>query len=538
MVRAALDQFRLLVVDRPILLALLVAACAALWLRSDPVYRRTAAWLGRSGPRWLAAAAALALAYYAGVVLWYVLIDDFLDFAEPSIPAVAWVFRQGGPLYHDPDSAARYSLVYGPMLYAIHALALDMFGPSVIASKLVGGAAALGSIGCTYVLLRSVSTGRLALILTGVEAATLLMFRNFSFWTRPEPLLLLGVSAGLLAARSSSRLAAVGVAALAAGVCVNLKISGVLYVLPVLAVLQMRHGAAALAIAAAGAAAVAALPFGLPTVSLRNYLVWLDYSGRNGLRLWSLRFNVEWAAFLMLPAAAWPYLEDRRWLRTQAPLLASLAIAIAGVALIAAKPGAGFYHLMPFAPVVLYFSASLIARLPAEDLRSREAIALGAGFAFALVPVAAYQQYDFIRTVVPGTAAEIRADLRDTTAEFPDRTLAVGYGGAFRVSFERVWPVFRGNPYLIDAPAVTEYQLSGLAMPEATYEAIRTCAIDVWLIPRGAAPFDVPNGYFLDAYTPLFDDRFRRTFATSYELTAHTQYFDIWICRAGGAGPA
>jgi hypothetical protein len=538
MVRAALDQFRVLFVDRPILLVLLVAACAALSLRPDPAYRRAAAWLDGSGARWLAAAAALALAYYAGVIAWYVQIDDFLDFAEPSVPAVAWVFRQGGPLYHDPDSAARYSLVYGPMLYAIHALALDAFGPSVIASKLVGGAGALGAIVCTYLLLRQISTKRLALILTGVEAAVLLMFRNFSFWTRPEPLLLAAVSAGLLAARSSSRLAGIGVVALAAGVCVNLKISGVLYILPVLAVLRMHHGAAAVAIAAAGTAAIAALPFTLPTVSLRNYLTWLDYSGRNGLRLWSLRFNVEWAAFLMLPAAAWPYVEDRRWLRAQAPLAASLAIAIAGVSLIAAKPGAGFYHLMPFAPVVLFFSASLIARLPAEAMRSREALALGAGFAFALVSVAAYQQYDVIRTLRPGTAAQIRADLQETAAALPDRTLAVGYGGAFRVSFERVWPVFRGNPYLIDAPAVTEYQLSGLAMPEATYEAIRGCAIDVWLIPRGTAPFDVPNGYFLHAYTPLFDDRFRRTFAASYELVDRTRYFDVWMCRTGGAGPA
>jgi hypothetical protein len=214
-----------------------------------------------------------------------------------------------------------------------------------------------------------------------------------------------------------------------------------------------------------------------------------------------------------------------------------MAAAIAAVAMLAAKPGAGTYHLMPFVPIALMVAARVLVAVPVGALLTREAMAIGSAFLAALASVAAYQQYDFIRTVAPGEARAIRDDLRDTASTLSGRTIAVGYGGTFRPSFERVWPVFWGHPYLIDAPAVTEYQLSGLGLPDATYDAIRRCAIDVWLIPKDAKPFDVPNGYFLSRYTPLFDERFRETFVRAYAPVRQTTYFDVWTCRAhqGGA---
>ena len=86
--------------------------------------------------------------------------------------------------------------------------------------------------------------------------------------------------------------------------------------------------------------------------------------------------------------------------------------------------------------------------------------------------------------------------------------------------------------YLIDAPAVQEHQLSRLPFPQATIDAIRQCRADVWLVPRGAEPFVGPNRYPAVDLASLFPDAFRTAFHAAYVADGHTDYFDVWRCRA------
>jgi len=119
----------------------------------------------------------------------------FFDNAEPTIPGVAWLFHIARPLYHAADSPERYSHVYGPLAFISHGWILALLGPGIRVSKSRGIAAGVGSLAILYVLLRRVATWRRALVLTGVCALELLLFRHYSYWIRPARLRSSGPSA-------------------------------------------------------------------------------------------------------------------------------------------------------------------------------------------------------------------------------------------------------------------------------------------------------------------------------------------------------
>ena len=110
--------------------------------------------------------------------------------------AVGWLFIRGEPVYHAAGSAERYAHIYGPVAFMAHGLILGLFGPSITASKWLGAGAALASLGLLFLALRSVLIAPRSMALTGICATLLLGFRNYSFWTRPEPLQLFCVAAG------------------------------------------------------------------------------------------------------------------------------------------------------------------------------------------------------------------------------------------------------------------------------------------------------------------------------------------------------
>src|SRR4030095_3367520 len=153
-----------------------------------------------------------ALRCYVFVSFWYASDPLFADTAEPTMVAIGWLFHVGQPVYHAGSASDRYSLIYGPIAFMAHGFALATFGASITVSKVLGAVAGVASVGGTYLLLRrATSTAKRALVFTGLYAVMLLLFRQYSFWTRPEPLELVAVSVALaLAARGGSSLSSSG----------------------------------------------------------------------------------------------------------------------------------------------------------------------------------------------------------------------------------------------------------------------------------------------------------------------------------------
>jgi hypothetical protein len=209
-------------------------------------------------------------------------------------------------------------------------------------------------------------------------------------------------------------------------------------------------------------------------------------------------------------------------------LLGTLAGAMGLVSIAASKPGAGPLHLLPFVPLL----GHAIATSPPVIERRDSTASLLLGFGLVASVIALQSQVLLIRTVA---ARDLNAAILDVDRVADDhggRRIAVGYAGTSYLSQARVEAVFRTNEYLIDASAVQEHRLAGLELPAATIKAIDSCLIDVWLIPRGAEPFDVPSAYSPRGPRDVFPQSFRSMFLTRYIRTSRTSNFDVWTCRA------
>ena len=142
----------------------------------------------------------IALYTFAGAA--YLCSPAYSDHIEPSIAAVSWYHVSGAPLYPSADAAAQYALPYGPLLYLVNGITLQLAGPSVFASKLAGLLAALLSL----ILLARALARRTRRVVPVVAAVALgyLAFGTMTFWARSEPLLLLLVAVSLKAGISPS----------------------------------------------------------------------------------------------------------------------------------------------------------------------------------------------------------------------------------------------------------------------------------------------------------------------------------------------
>jgi len=475
-----------------------------------------------------------ALLSFIATSVWYASDPHFFDAAEPSIPAVGWLFLTGQPIYHAIDSAERYVHIYGPLAFMAHGAVLGMFGPEIAAAKFFGVATAFASLAIVYVLVRQHLKARPAAALTGGYALVLLAFRNASYWTRPEPLQLLAVAASLmfaLSARTGSSL----LTGIASGLLWNMKFTGPLYSLPIFVVLQLRLGWWACVTALLTAATVAAAPFVLfDNVSLANYLDWIRLSANTGLLLSLLRQNIEWAVFMglplllsyyALPAERRPGDAEWRW-----GLLALLAGTV-GVIIAASKPGAGPYHLMPLLPIAAVFAARPLGRLtgstPLDPIVRRAA----AAFITAAALVATAQQSHFMSIMSERRERTEMADVEQFVAAHPG-TVEMAYGQTEALALVRPILVFRNNSYLIDQPAVREHHLQGLPLPPATLAAIASCRVNYFLVPKGESPFAARNAYAAVFRQPIFPDALRAAFHQRYRRVGDTNYYDVWQCVA------
>ena len=110
----------------------------------------------------------------------------------------------------------------------------------------------------------------------------------------------------------------------------------------------------------------------------------------------------------------------------------------------------------------------------------------------------------------------------------------MGYSRSYPLTFYRPTLVFAGNPLILDAPALEDMQLSGLAIPQATIDYIKSCQAQIWLIPKGEEPFVMPNIYADARIFPernLFEDDFRQAFLQEYKRVGSSEYYDLWACR-------
>jgi Dolichyl-phosphate-mannose-protein mannosyltransferase len=481
------------------------------------------------------AAAVSAIAIYAAIALWYLLLDGFFDHAEPSVAAVAWLFHVGKPIYHAADAAERYAHIYGPFAFVIPGVSLSWFGPGLVQAKLPSTAAGLLTIVMVYRLARSVMTRTAALGLAAVFTIAVMAFRNLSFWIRPDSFLMFFSAVALLGATMRRPILGALVAGVASGVMADLKLTGPLYALPALGILIATGGWRSMAIAGFAALATAIWPFlALDNASFENFRHWFEISARNGLRFQTLRQNIDWALFVLVPTV--PLLVarlDGRLDRTRTGGLCGLALGTTAVVIAASKPGAGPDHVMPFLPAVFYLAALYFG--VAAQGREQSGVRFGVpAFVLTASLIAIAQQVYLVTWCSPVEGLRLSADLGRFVDAHPNRTVAMGFSRIGELlGYVRPVLVFRTDAYPLDAPAIQEYQMSGLELPDATMRALANCGTEYWLFPKHGVPFSAMSIYPFMNRRPLFPDAFKQSFAQRYERVEDTQYFQVWRCRQG-----
>ncbi len=504
---------------------------------------------GGRGVRWSERAVRLARLPAAAAVAWLLLLawgylayPGYLDHAEAMVASVAWLLDRGEPLYHALDAPERYTILYGPLLYEAGHAVMALLGPSLWASKLPGALALTATLGAAGLALhRGGRPWRETLAPLGLLAFLLLYFLQYSFWNRPDPAILaLSALAAWLAlgGEGASRSPAPRALALGllGGLLLHLKAHAAVYAAP-WALFYLLDAGRPLRVVAAGALGAAAgllLPLLPAGISLPAYLAWLQAAVGHGLSLELLVLDLALGSALLVPLAllagrAWPVLgwPDRA-------LVLSFGLAVLAVCLVAAKPGSGPHHLMPFLPGALVLGDRLLrrqspGRAPAAlRLRVRTGLLL---LVLAFLPAVAVNSVFVLANLGQVTALrEARGEIESALARHPGRTLAMGYGGeaSYHKTALRPLLVFAGQPYLLDAVAMMDMKKSGLALPDTTLRALSGCRFDLWLIPAGEAPFSKRDFY---SGAALFDDALVEAFREAYARVEAGRHFDLWACR-------
>jgi hypothetical protein len=510
--------------DHPLVLALaLFAVLHFLWPR-----------LGANALTLAGTIAGLALAAFAAILVTYLRYPAYFDRVEPAVTSVSWLFMaRGYPLYPAPDDPHRYAHVYGPVLFLIEGGVLRLLHPSLLVSKMVGAVAAAASLGAVFVACRRYTDTRIALTAAGAVAAAGLAFQVVAYWNRPDPLLLLLVTMATAATVSSWR-PAVWVVAIAAGLAANLKITAALYFVPLVPLLLARYPLPLLMVGAAVSAATLIAPFLLPRVDVASYWYWLRYCTGGTLVARSLLSNLEYSVVLLLPALATAAFGWRRLAVEGRWTVAALVAATVGVAVLAAIPGAGPYHLLPFAPMAILFAV----RSAPDAIATARLVPMLAAAGLVLAGIGGFQQYRVLASLEWDQAAHLRASADDVRAAFPDARVALLYGGDKAVSsMVRPLFVFDRDPYIVDGPAVMDHQMGGIEVPPGTAALLDRCAIDVALIPTRTRPLSTRNLYPSTGHREAFAGAFADTFARRFRLVETRGSFDVYRCQPATAGP-
>jgi hypothetical protein len=482
----------------------------------------------------------VSLLLYLGQIIVYLFYPGFVDHVQTTIAVMSYMAVHGRDLYPSPDGAGIYGMPYGPILFLVDGLGLRL-DPSILASKLPGLAALLGTLAAMWKLLRWKLRDRSAAYLAVATLVVLLLpYGLFAYWNRPESFLLLCAALALSALRLP-RVQAELVVGLMLGLAAGLKLHGFVFAAPAALALigrgaSLRQKAESLLLQTVAAAVVLLAPFALSNVSLANYGHYLSMAAGHGLDIEMLGTSLALAAAFAGPPAllyAWrrPSLAAQdRW------LLFGFLAAMAVAALVAGRVQAGPYHILPMIPVALYATAvvagpALVGRpLP---LAQRNFWAAGLMLAILAGGTGFLRNYGGLSVVEylenRPAMTDAMAELGDLAERYPAAQMAVSDDDHYWLAMQDAVLVMRSGRIAIDYATWMDLVLVG-ADSGRLMQFIDRCQVPVWIMPTAGTPFSLSSIY---THGPLFSDEFRRRFLANYVEVETGRFYRVWNCRTG-----
>ncbi len=495
---------------------------------------------GRWGGSLLLWFSVVVLLIYTALIIWYISFNHFSDHIEASITSVSWMFyAHQMPLYHSIDSAERYSMMYGPMLYLVYTAALAVFGASLITIKALPGVCALLSLVILFLALKRLTTSKVALLATGLTGLGYLLFGTISFCARGDAMMLLLESLLLYGLVCLSGIPCFILMFLVAGLFINFKIHAWIYLLPFFALFCKRFNFWRLLLALCFAAAVAALPFCLSSkISFNNYLLWIYWTGlNNGFSWYGLLINLQYALLISIPVILLIQYQKGKWQRPFHDFdISWYALLGAGYAtLTGAIGGGGPYHLLHCLMPLTYISVvsyEIILKTKRNEGRGLPAIirVVFLAFVLTLFAVTCGRQYAIWSLTAQYRNYEVKEDIEKILKKHPGKTLAIGYGGDYQLTFYHPLLIFAGNTFLIDAVVLYDMGAAGISrITEKTLKRLKSCDVQIWMIPQGGNPFERQSMKL--PYDNVFSDEFIKIFFEKYAFKERTEFYDLWFCE-------
>lgn len=480
---------------------------------------------------------------YVVTVIYYIGSPGVFDHGEIMVPAWAWMFATGHPLYNKLDDAARYSTLYGPDGTIFYSWAMLALGPSLFSCKLVAGVSGIGGCLLCFAAFAKRWDVRRALFGTGIVALLTLMFAFQAFMTKADPFVFLFAALALWAAVSTGPLTASIILAICLGVEVNLKVHAFLYILPVLILHFNRTNLNTVVLTCAGSVIFAMAPFLYSRISFSDWMAGLQLGGSEGLGRLELLANVQWLAFFWLPFPAVMLICQRANPAAFAEMFARRKVFLGVLfgsmvltGLIGSKVGSGPAHFSPFIPLLVYAFCLFLEKetfggKAGMDFIGQAARACIAAFCAAALFLAAHQQFRFLTAMgtINAQTEAVDADIAEVMRICDGKTVSMGYGSnaTFFLSQQLLPLVFANNPLCFEFSAMQGFHDKGLS--DKGREVISNKLVNIWLIPRGDQPFTIRS--FYQPNPLLFDDDFRASFGKNYQRSGTSRFFDIYAAK-------
>lgn len=486
--------------------------------------------------RWLTVlrrvAAAMSVAVFLAVVASYYSSPAFIDHVEPQIAAVGWLHHTGQPLYHPLDGRQVYSGgPYGAGSILLVSAGYALFGPSLLAAKAASAFALLLAVLLGAHFLWREDRGRWPGGMVAFLALLALPF-GAAFWLRADPAILAVATIGTGLAWCAGRVLAMLGAALCLGAICWLKVHGAFYLFPGFIVLLARFGPGPFLFAGVTGAILGAAQFLPWTGHGENFAAVLRlYSGNailpdriSPMLQWTVVFTAPFWSALIAPGA-WRTIRSEALLRWTLP---ATVLAMLTVAVLAARPGLGYWHLLPFAPVIALLAARIRRIAP---LRARLGNIIWTGWWLAVALLVFTRHDDVIVQLHRGTVHGELREIDRVRANYRDHIVLMGLGEelhrpSYRRTFQRAYLALTGNPYPYDLVVMMDYRYLGLSESLASPPGLLPVGKPaVVLIPAGEIPWAARSIFGGDSVSADF----RRRFDAHYRIEQRGEHYDVWV---------
>jgi hypothetical protein len=481
--------------------------------------------------------AAFTSGYVVKILYSYAFTRGYVDHIEPNVVIAAWRYQAGYAIYQSYDEWPVFANAYGPLVYLFHAAVFWLAGASIALSKLANSIAVILTIALFfgYCLKRYQLTS--ACIGTLFLMGFILYNSPITIWSRPDPFtMFLSVAAvagkEILPSRMGKWAPHV-IVGICIGLAVNLKVHSFVYFIPLIIYLCGWTNFAQMALIIATSFAVFSLPFMLPNVSFVNYVQTLfglshgRFSSLVGFFsvLKSVLFYYVPLIFLgLLAYLNKEHLEDR-----DKAYLISLIACVAISIYPASVPGAGAYHLLPLAPLMIDFFLRF-----GETCKTMPRVKLGIMLLLPaiILTLSVPVQRRLHRNMERVGNVAVHQELKDIAAKHQGSTLQMGYGNSFKnywLTYQKPVLAFAGNPITIDAQVFMENQVGKIDFTDKITAEFRSCRTRHWLIPKGEQPFGLQSYY---GGVDVFHQA-RTVFMEIHEKTESRTFYDVWSCKGG-----